>query len=75
MSYRTYIVGTESMYYDQTLINELKASMPWFFKLLYRSNWRVLHIDGFEPEFHPLPARVGYKLDFFHYAPPGADQS
>lgn len=32
----------------------------------YRSIWRNLHIDGFEP--HQLPCHIGMQYQFFHYA-------
>lgn len=54
MSYRTYIVGADAnLFYSKKAMDQLKGNM--FFSQLsdyklfgYYSNWRILHIDGFE---------------------------
>lgn len=68
-AYRTYISGANAMFYDNELIESLKDNM-WLWKLThqYRSNWRVLHIDGIEgyPSFRALPSHIGEPIKF-HY--------
>jgi hypothetical protein len=54
--YKTYVMGSECMY-DSEMIRLMRMATdlssftkmrPW---LWYRSNWRILHIDGFEPGY------------------------
>lgn len=69
--YRTYIQGRNAIYYDKDFLDSLRSSFR-----LYRSNWRVLHIDGFEPPSWAdpkwLPAKYNTHLSaqkrvFFKY--------
>ena len=66
---KTYVMGTNAIFYDLELLKTLRDNMFWW-KLLwvYRSNWRVLHIDGFEGPLYPLPVSTGYKIKLFSYA-------
>ena len=57
---------TDAIYFDREMLNSLKFSNFWWkMTWVYRSNWRVLHIDGFEPFIPPLPR--GQRI-FFNYA-------
>jgi hypothetical protein len=50
--YRTYVVGREAMLFE---IPDIQMGH------IYRSNWRVLHIDGFEPMLiQHVPVRYIY---------------
>lgn len=64
--YRTYIMGSNAIFFDRDLIASLKGSRQ------YRSNWRVLHIDGFEHgsffDTVRMPITTGMKYQFFTYA-------
>lgn len=42
----------------------------WRMTRNYVSNWRELHIDGFEGSGHDLPCRAGKMIQFFNYANP-----
>ena len=61
----------KSNYYDAEVVRDLFKShhfwgrMSWY----YRSNWRILHIDGMEGYvFSPkLPVSSGKKIQFFQY--------
>jgi hypothetical protein len=58
-----------NLYYDTLFIQSLRdmdlfRSLAW----VYRSNWRVLHIDGFEGG-RKLPVGIGKLRTFFDYAP------
>jgi hypothetical protein len=60
-AYSTYVMGRNSMLMnddmlDAALHSALVLSRPYF------SNWRILHIDGFEP-MYPR-ARTGYGFRF-----------
>jgi hypothetical protein len=65
MSYATYVVGADSLI-SPMIVDNLKRSFAdaTFLRRLqgYRSNWRVLHIDGFEHS--PLPAHRGKMIQF-----------
>jgi hypothetical protein len=63
---KTYIVGANA-FYDKDLIDQWKlntdlsaftTSRIWLF---YRSNWRILHIDGFEPGYGNH--KISFKFD------------
>jgi hypothetical protein len=62
------IKGMTEVYFDKELIQYLKAEahMRWLMTWRYRSNWRVLHIDGFEG-VRKLPVSTGVKRTFFEY--------
>ena len=49
-AYKTYVMGKDAIFFDRDLLENLKSSMCIFWKMSWRyySNWRVLHIDGFE---------------------------
>lgn len=66
--YRTYIFGEEAqILFDRELLANLKDDMFWWrLSWVYRSNWRVLHIDGFETG-PKIPAYLGYTRIFFNY--------
>lgn len=61
---------------DEVLREQLRLSALFFRKLswIYKSNWRVLHIDGLEGlVYNPkLPVSTGKKIQFFKY-PLGAE--
>jgi hypothetical protein len=60
---------TDAIYrFDPEFIDYLKTTTTAFWKMawIYRSNWRVLHIDGFEGG-RKLPAYTGTKRVFFNY--------
>ena len=65
MSYPTYVTG-KNVLMDPMLVDNLKRSFAdlTFLRRLqgYRSNWRVLHIDGFE--HGPLPSHLGRTIKF-----------
>jgi hypothetical protein len=42
----------------------LQTDLSAFYKMPYESNWRILHIDGFEPMHRCLGCAVKYHLDF-----------
>lgn len=51
--YRTYIMGTDAItLFDTDFLKTLKP-----YQWLYISNWRVLHIDGFEGGYYALLPR------------------
>jgi hypothetical protein len=54
--------------YDVRIIGEYFDYMELeaFSQYPYRSNWRVLHIDGFE-DARSIPANLGKEIQFFHY--------
>jgi hypothetical protein len=56
------------IYFDKELIQYLKAeaNVNWLMTWRYRSNWRILHIDGFEGG-RKLPVSTGIKRTFFEY--------
>lgn len=47
--YSTYVVGCEA-FFNQATLDEYKDWLGW--SSTYISNWRILHIDGFEG-FYP----------------------
>ena len=59
--------NVHNIYYDHLFLQSLR-DMDLFRKLawVYRSNWRVLHVDGFEGG-RPLPIRMGTPRQFFNY--------
>lgn len=57
----------DNMYYDREIIKSLKLSMVWWYmSWAYRSNWRVLHVDGFETR-QRFPVSTGKKRIWFNY--------
>jgi hypothetical protein len=52
MGYSTYIVGADA-FFNQDTLDEYTAWVR--FRPLYVSNWRILHIDGFEAGLGPVP--------------------
>jgi len=56
-AYRTHIFGDFAKEFAQ-------QQMIFRYLVGYRSNWRVLHIDGFE-SWPELPARRGVEVKFF----------
>lgn len=66
---KTYVMGTNAILYDLEFLKILRDNMFWWkLSWVYRSNWRVLHIDGFEGPTHPLPVNRGQQIKFFSYA-------
>ena len=63
---------SQSIYYDREVVLRLQDVMSPFFKVPYRSNWRVLHIDGFE-NYPRLPVRQDRPLKFFESLYPTAE--
>jgi hypothetical protein len=61
MSKATYIGGREA-FFNQGMLEELKDWVS--FGCFYVSNWRVLHIDGFEGGYPPLPASKNHMVHF-----------
>ncbi len=64
LAYSTYVVGAHA-FYDPRMLDDVRKNIPSFFAPIYFSTWRILHIDGFEPMYPRLPARTGYKIEFF----------
>jgi hypothetical protein len=66
-------------YYDAAVIEQLFKSHHFWgrYSWYYRSNWRVLHIDGMEGYvFSPnLPTAQGNSIKFFQYEPRVYDSS
>lgn len=71
MTYSTYITGENAVFFDSELIERLKDNMFWWrMSFIYHSNWRVLHVDGFEDYIfggRPLPTNMGERVQFFTY--------
>lgn len=61
-------VPIESIFFSKDLVEECKRQLSVFYAIsrVYRSNWRVLHIDGFEGGCK-LPIHAGEVRKFFHY--------
>lgn len=63
---------SNKMYYDPDFFKWFSdLSMFWWRQsFYYRSNWRVLHIDGAEGFIFSrnLPVSSGRKIQFFQYA-------
>jgi hypothetical protein len=70
-AYRTYVMGSNAVLFDRELIEKSRDSLLWWRLLfVYRSNWRVLHIDGLEGAiFNPggIPRCTGERVQFFNY--------
>jgi hypothetical protein len=65
--YQTYIMGKDTIYFDKEILESLKDNMFWWrLSWHYRSNWRVLHIDGFETGIK-IPMNMGHTQVFFNY--------
>ena len=62
-------VSWEQMFLDalREWWNE-SSTMWWRMTWVYRSNWRVMHVDGFERSPYSLPERRGREIKFFNYA-------
>ena len=58
-----------NIWFDRDLIQALKeeAGFLWRLSWIYRSNWRVLHIDGLEGG-RRIPIFTGKMRQFFQYA-------
>ena len=60
---------TDAIYFDREMLNSLKFSNFWWkMTWIYRSNWRILHIDGFERNPFSMPITRGQQRTFFNYA-------
>jgi hypothetical protein len=59
--YSTYVMGAAAVY-NSALLKQLKENVS--FGYCYISNWRVLHIDGFEDGYPSLPRSSGQGLYF-----------
>jgi hypothetical protein len=59
MGTTTYLLGKDAVFFDKAFLAEL----PMVFPRTYISNWRMLHIDGFE-DLYPLPAHLGRTIRF-----------
>ncbi len=64
-------MGKNAVFFDRELIENLKDNLFWWrLSFVYRSNWRVLHVDRFEGcIFNPghLPWHAGERVQFFNY--------
>lgn len=58
------------MTWEQTILESFREHSTGFWRMtwVYRSNWRVMHIDGFERSPYSLPERRGREIKFFNYA-------
>lgn len=73
---KTYVMGTNAIFFDLGLLENLKSQMSIFWKMSWRyySNWRVLHIDDFEGRDadglkRGIPGgHQGVRYQFFTYA-------
>ncbi len=72
--YATYIQGANAVFSDG-LLRMSKANVAALVAALrdYRSIWRELHIDGFEP--HQLPTQAGVHYQFYYTKTPRPDAS
>lgn len=67
MTYSTYIMGENAILFDRGFLDSMRDNMFWWkISWVYRSNWRVLHIDGFETG-RRLPIDMGHARTFFTY--------
>lgn len=57
----------QRVFYDKALLDVLFQPSP-FFERPYRSNWRILHVDGFEGFKNKLTLCRGRLLRFFEYS-------
>lgn len=55
-------------YFDTEMLHCLleDTSILWKMSWKYQSNWRILHIDGFEGGIR-LPVHTGSTIQFFNY--------
>lgn len=65
-AYRNYVLGSEA-WYNRNAIDAWKMQTDMSGLLTpawtwYRSNWRILHIDGFEPGFGNRLIHFDFKL-------------
>jgi hypothetical protein len=60
--YNTYVLG-ERAFYTSAMLEQLQENISAFGRC-YISNWRILHIDGFEDGYIFLPERGGYDIHF-----------
>lgn len=66
---KSYVMGTNAVFFDPEFVKKLRDTMfCWKLFWSYQSNWRVLHIDGFEGPTHKFPVRTGEPVRFFSYA-------
>jgi len=59
--YATYVYGSEAImqWKMNTDLSEFSKPRIW---LWYRSNWRILHIDGFEPGYGSHKIHFDFKM-------------
>lgn len=70
VDYSTYVQGRNAILFDAKLVDWMKRelSMFWALTWVYHSNWRVLHVDGFDGYRIPIVS-YGFKMrKFFNYA-------
>jgi len=67
-------MGLDSILFDRSIVDYLKTDLFRLLAWQYRSNWRVLHIDGFETG-SCLPMHTGVQRYFFHYTTTPAHSS
>lgn len=61
--YATYVVGADS-FFDKDLLSTFTRNFKWtVMRASYSSNWRVLHVDGFEG-YSYLPKPKGRLIHF-----------
>ena len=63
-----YMPIPSNIYFDRELIENLRDEAGFWWKLswVYRSNWRILHIDGLEGG-RRIPICTGKLFQFFQY--------
>jgi hypothetical protein len=73
--HNTYVMGRNAVFFDLELLENLKSQMSIWWKMSWRyhSNWRNLHIDGFEGcdadgKRSGIPSHGLVKYQFFQYA-------
>lgn len=66
-----------NIYYDRDIVKMFKRECDMFWKLawVYRSNWRVLHIDGFDGYRFPFRTGSGKLRQFFSYDIPATPEA
>ena len=64
---------SEKMYYDLDILKQLGWTFMFWWRqsYRYRSNWRILHVDGMEGAIfyisRELPCKKGGQIQFFNY--------
>ena len=74
-AYSTYVSGTQAVYFDWPALQRMRSDSMFWWRMSYKyaSNWRILHIDGFEGYLwnrKGLPGHQGSNAIFFTYAGP-----